>query len=383
MDAIRIVLASIKKADLDFNLINNGDRIALGVSGGKDSMALLFALSLYKRFSKIDFEIVPINIDLGFPDYNNQKMKEYCASLNLELIIADGKSVYPILKEQQRLQNKSMLPCSICSRMKKAIINKKAKELNCNKVSFAHHKTDAIETLFLNEIYGGRIATFEPKMFLENESITFIRPFIYIDEKEIIRLVKEKNIPIFPSNCPNDKKTKREDIKNLLLSLNKTYPASYDNFLTMLLNKEKFNIFFLHEENKVNNDGLYYKKITNFCKVFDENEYIKVPYEISKNSEHFHLYKNNELLGILLLTHIEKDYTIQKIWLKEEKYFIPFVFTLYWNISLKINPITFILKGKKYLLEAKKMKFENKKGSYILDMNPRNLDAYLKKEKII
>ena len=383
MDAIRIVLASIKKADLDFNLINNGDRIALGVSGGKDSMALLFALSLYKRFSKIDFEIVPINIDLGFPDYNNQKMKEYCASLNLELIIADGKSVYPILKEQQRLQNKSMLPCSICSRMKKAIINKKAKELNCNKVSFAHHKTDAIETLFLNEIYGGRIATFEPKMFLENEGITFIRPFIYIDEKEIIRLVKEKNIPIFPSNCPNDKKTKREDIKNLLLSLNKTYPASYDNFLTMLLNKEKFNIFFLHEENKVNNDGLYYKKITNFCKVFDENEYIKVPREISKNSEHFHLYKNNELLGILLLTHIEKEYTIQKIWLKEEKYFIPFVFTLYWNISLKINPITFILKGKKYLLEAKKMKFENKKGSYILDMNPRNLDAYLKKEKII
>ena len=226
-------------------------------------------------------------------------------------------------------------------------LNKKAKELNCNKVSFAHHKTDAIETLFLNEIYGGRIATFEPKMFLENESITFIRPFIYIDEKEIIRLVKEKNIPIFPSNCPNDKKTKREDIKNLLLSLNKTYPASYDNFLTMLLNKEKFNIFFLHEENKVNNDGLYYKKITNFCKVFDENEYIKVPREISKNSEHFHLYKNNELLGILLLTHIEKDYTIQKIWLKEEKYFIPFVFTLYWNISLKINPITFILKGKK------------------------------------
>lgn len=383
MDAIRIVLASIKKADLDFNLINNGDRIALGVSGGKDSMALLFALSLYKRFSKIDFEIVPINIDLGFPEYNNQKMKEYCASLNLELIIADGKSVYPILKEQQRLQNKSMLPCSICSRMKKAIINKKAKELNCNKVSFAHHKTDAIETLFLNEIYGGRIATFEPKMFLENEGITFIRPFIYIDEKEIIRLVKEKNIPIFPSNCPNDKKTKREDIKNLLLSLNKTYPASYDNFLTMLLNKEKFNIFFLHEENKVNNDGLYYKKITDFCKVFDENEYIKVPREISKNSEHFHLYKNNELLGILLLTHIEKDYTIQKIWLKEEKYFIPFVFTLYWNISLKINPITFILKGKKYLLEAKKMKFENKKGSYILDMNPRNLDAYLKKEKII
>lgn len=383
MDAIRIILASIKKADSDFNLINDKDRIAIGVSGGKDSMALLYALSLYKRFSKIDFEIIPINIDLGFPNYNELPIKEYCASLGLDLIVADGKSVYEILKEQQRLQNKTMLPCSICSRMKKAIINKKANELNCNKVSFAHHKTDAIETLFLNEIYGGRIATFEPKMFLENEGITFIRPFIYIDEKEIIRLVKEKNIPIFPSNCPNDKKTKREDIKQLLLSLNKTYPASYDNFLTMLSNKEKFNVFFLHEENKVNNSGLFYKKIIDFCKVFDEKAYIKVSDTISKNSEHFHLYQGDELVGIILLSHKEKAYTIEKIWVKTDNLFVPFVFKLYWNISLKINPITFSLKGRKYINEAKKLCFKKQKGSYLLDMNPRNLDAYLKKQNLI
>ncbi len=383
MDAIRIVLASIKKADNDFNLINNNDRIAIGVSGGKDSMALLYALSLYKRFSKINFEIVPINIDLGFPEYDEKPIRDYCSSLNLDLVVADGKSVYPILKEQQKLQNKTMLPCSICSRMKKAIINKKAKELNCNKVSFAHHKSDAIETLFLNEIYGGRIATFEPKMFLENEGITFIRPFIYIDEKEIIRLVKEKNIPIFPSHCPNDKKTKREDIKNILLGLNKAYPSSYDNFLTMLSNKEKFNIFFLHEENKVNDNGLYYKKIVDFCRVLDEKHYFKVSDDISKSSEHFHLYDGDELLGILLLSSKDKTYTIEKIWLKEDKYFIPFVFKLYWNISAKINPITFILKGKKYLNEAKKLYFKKQKGSYQLDMNPRNLDAILKKENLI
>ena len=117
MDAIRIVLASIKKADNDFNLINNNDRIAIGVSGGKDSMALLYALSLYKRFSKINFEIVPINIDLGFPEYDEKPIRDYCSSLNLDLVVADGKSVYPILKEQQKLQNKTMLPCSICSRM--------------------------------------------------------------------------------------------------------------------------------------------------------------------------------------------------------------------------------------------------------------------------
>ena len=383
MDAIRIILASIKRADEDFNLISDGDRIALGVSGGKDSMALLYTLSLYKKFSKINFEIIPINIDLGFPNYESKEMEEYCASLGLKLIIADGKTVYEILEEQRKLQNKNLLPCSICSRMKKAIINKKAKELNCNKVSFAHHKSDAIETLFLNELYGGRIATFEPKMFLENEAITFIRPFIYIDEKEIIRLIKEKGIPIFPSNCPNDKKTKREDIKNIILSLNKDFPSSYDNFLTMLENEEQFNVLFLHRENKVNNNGLYYKKIVEFCKVFEEFEYLKTPLEISKKSTHYHLYLTNELVGILLLTNKEKHYVIENIWLKEDAYFIPFVFKLYWNISKKVNPITFSLKKRKYFKEARRMHFENKNGSYVLSMNPRNLDALLKKENLI
>ena len=383
MEAIRIVLASMKKADLEYNLISDNDRIALGVSGGKDSMALLFSLALYKRFSKINFEIIPINIDLGFPNYDSKPIEEYCSSLGLKLIIADGKSVYPILKEQQKLQNKKLLPCSICSRMKKAIINKEAEKLNCNKVSFAHHKTDAIETLFLNEIYGGRIATFEPKMLLENENIVFIRPFIYVDEKTIIRLVKEKNIPIFPSNCPNDKKTKREDIKNLISTINKDYPSSFDNFLTMLTNEEKFNIFFLHKENKVNNKGLFYKKITDFCGIFDEINKINVDIETSKNSEHFHLFLNNQVVGMLLLSHIDKAYKIEDIYLENENYFIPFVFTLYWNISMKINPVSFTLVSDKYLSQAMKMHFENKKGSYVLDMNPRNLDALLKREKII
>ena len=383
MDAIRIVLASMKKADRTYNLINNGDKIALGISGGKDSMALLYALTLYRRFSHIDFEIVPINIDLGFPGYENQEMKAYCKSLGLDLIIADGKSVYEILKEQKRIQNKKILPCSICSRMKKAIINKKAKELNCNKVSFAHHKSDAIETLFLNEIYGGRIATFEPKMFLENEKITFIRPFIYIDEKEIIRLVKEKNIPTFSSHCPNDKKTKREDIKNLISSLNSDYPSSYDNFLTMLNNEDKMDIFFFHEEHKVNDSNLYFKKIVDFCRVLDEKQYIKVTDSISKKSTHYHLYKDNQLIGILLLSKNERNFKLESVYLEKEKYFIPFVFTLYREISQKVNPISFIYNGHKYKNEAKKMKFVNKKGSLVLEMNPDNLDVYLKKNKFI
>ena len=151
----------------------------------------------------------------------------------------------------------------------------------------------------------------------------------------------------------------------------------------MLTNEEKFNIFFLHNENKVNNKGLFYKKITDFCGVFDEINKISVGIETSKNSEHFHLFLNNQIVGMLLLSHVDKAYKIEDIYLENENYFIPFVFTLYWNISMKINPISFTLASDKYLSQAMKMHFENKKGSYVLDMNPRNLDAFLKREKII
>ena len=106
MDAIRIVLSSIKRADFDYNLINDGDRIALGVSGGKDSMLLLYSLILYKKYSKIDSSIVPININLGFKDYNNEELSSYVKSLGLDLVIADGRSVYEILSAQQILQKK-------------------------------------------------------------------------------------------------------------------------------------------------------------------------------------------------------------------------------------------------------------------------------------
>ena len=220
-------------------------------------------------------------------------------------------------------------------------------------------------------------------MFLENEKITFIRPFIYIDEKEIIRLVKEKNIPTFSSHCPNDKKTKREDIKNLISSLNSDYPSSYDNFLTMLNNQDKMDIFFLHEQHKVNDSNLYFKKIVDFCRVLDEKQYIKVPDSISKKSTQYHLYKDNQLIGILLLSKNERIFKLESVYLEKDKYFIPFVFTLYREISQKVNPISFIYNGHKYKNEAKKMKFANKKGSLVLEMNPDNLDAYLKKNKFI
>ncbi|MFA5283843.1 MAG: GNAT family N-acetyltransferase [Bacilli bacterium] len=237
MKAIRIILADIRKADKKFSLFHHGDRIAIGVSGGKDSLTLLYALHLYRKFSKVDFTIIPVTIDLGFDGFDATKIKEYCSTLNLELHVDDARFVYQVLKEKQGRDKH--LPCAICSRMKKAAINKMAKELDCNKVAFAHHANDAIETLFMNEIFGSRIATFEPKMLLERAGIEFIRPLCLASEEDIIRCAKEERLPVLPIVCPADKKTSREDIKNMLKKLYKIYPFAQENFLTMLSNFEQ------------------------------------------------------------------------------------------------------------------------------------------------
>ena len=260
MKAIRTVLACIRKADNTYNLINHGDKIIVGLSGGKDSVALLYTLSLYQKFSHTDFTLQPVMLDLGFDNFDPSKMEQYCESLGLKLIVHDSKEVYKILKAKQEGPH---LPCSICSRMKKAAINKVANELGYNKVAFAHHADDAVETLLMNEIYGARIATFSPKMHLENADIDFIRPFTLVREKDIIRLVKEENLPVSTSTCPADKHTRREDIKQLLEGIYKTYPEAKDNFLTMLSNYEKEDLWGKEIFYQINNDGLSLKPVLN------------------------------------------------------------------------------------------------------------------------
>ena len=260
MKAIRTVLACIRKADNTYNLINHGDKIVVGLSGGKDSVSLLYCLSLYQKFSHTDFTVQPVMLDLGFDNFNPSLMEEFCSSLGYKLIVHDSREVYKILKIKQ---DGPHLPCSICSRMKKAAINKVAKELGFNKVAFAHHADDAVETLFMNEINGARIATFSPKMHLENADIDFIRPFLLVREKDIIRLIKEENLPVSTSTCPADKHTRREEIKNLLNDIYKQYPESKDNFLTMLSNYEKEDLWGKEIYYQINNDGLCLKPVVN------------------------------------------------------------------------------------------------------------------------
>lgn len=239
---LRDVLGRIKKADEDYKLIEDGDTIAVGVSGGKDSLLLLYSLNAYKRMCEKTkkFEIVGIHIKMGFPNMDPTPMETYFKNLNIRFECVPSQA-YEIL--QANIQNNGRLPCSICSKIKKAVVIESAKEFGCNKVAFAHHSEDAIETLAMNMIFGGRIATFKPKMYLDRSEITFIRPFVYVREKLIVKSFNKLDIPIVTSTCPNDKHTERENMKSMLRDLYKKYPMAEDNFLLMLHNLEKLDLW--------------------------------------------------------------------------------------------------------------------------------------------
>ena len=331
MKAIRTVLACIRKADQQYNLINHGDKILIGLSGGKDSVVLTYALSLYQKFSHTDFTIQPVMLDLGFPGFNPYEMNKFCESLGLKLMVVDNTDVYRILQIQQK--DHEHLPCSICSRMKKASMNKVAKEIGFNKVSFAHHADDAIETYMMNTLFGGRIASFAPKMHLERADITFIRPLINVRESDIVKLVKEENLPVLSSGCPANMHTRREDMKNLLKEIYHSYPVAKDNLLTMLSNYEKEDVWGKEIFYQVNQDGLTLKPVVtamDMMHVLDIRNRVFVigqncPYDIEvvpseeKEAKHFLIYKKDTPIGTIRYRQTgDREFKLERFAVLEE-----------------------------------------------------------------
>ena len=243
MKYLRRVLAYIRKADEKYDLIQKGDRIVIGVSGGKDSLCLLKSLAIYGFFANKEFTLLPVTLDLGFPGFDPGPIKDYAASLGLSLIVEDCHDVFEILRIQSKGKR---LPCSICSRMKKAAINEAANRLQANKVAFAHHVDDAIETAFMNLIHGGRVATFEPKMRLERANITFIRPLCECFESDLSGMAREENLPVAARVCPNDGETERQWAKDWLSKLYASRPDAHLNAANALSNLEAFNLPMSH-----------------------------------------------------------------------------------------------------------------------------------------
>lgn len=234
------ILRDIRKADQDYAMIEDGDRIAVGVSGGKDSMVLLTALHMYSKFQGKNFTVVGIHINLGFPNMDFTPVHTFCEELGIEYH-DEPSQVYEILK--RNLDKNGDLKCSLCSKFKKATVIEAAKKYNCNKVAFGHHSDDAVETLLMNAIHGGRIATFRPKMYLSRTEMTFIRPLIYSFEQDILRAQRKNNIPFVQSTCPNDGYTERQDMKDMLKEFYHKYPMARDNFVYMLHNEEQIDLW--------------------------------------------------------------------------------------------------------------------------------------------
>jgi len=232
------ILGNIRKADADFNMIEEKDKIAIGVSGGKDSMILLYALHLYQKFAPVKFEIVGITLKLGFSGMDFDPVIDFCRKQEIEYHMVETK-VFEILK--RKADARGRLACSLCSKFKKGLLIQKAVELGCNKVSMGHHADDAVETMMMNMIHNGYISTFKAKMYMDESKITFIRPLIYCYERDIIKIAR-KYVPIVPSTCPMDKNTEREEVKELLAEIYRTYPTARANMLNAIKNVDRVSL---------------------------------------------------------------------------------------------------------------------------------------------
>lgn len=225
------LLSLTRRAVDDYHMIEPGDKIAIGISGGKDSLTLLYALHGLKRFYPVPFELCAVTVDLGFDNLNLDKIKELCASLEVEYHIIKT-DIGRIIFEDRKESN----PCSLCAKMRKGALNDAMKATGCNKVAYAHHKDDVVETMMMSLIYEGRFHTFRPVTYLDRTGITVIRPLIYMKEADVIGFVHKYDIPVVKSPCPADGHTKREYVKNLVREINREAPGVRERMFTAIQN---------------------------------------------------------------------------------------------------------------------------------------------------
>ena len=219
-----------RQAINDFQMIQNDDKIAIGVSGGKDSLALLYALSGLQKFIPEKIEIVAITVDLGFGNFDTESVKNLCGKLGIQYHVVKTQ-IADILKA--KIKEGSF--CSLCAKMRKGALNNFAKELGCNKIAYAHHKDDFIETMLLSLFYEGQFFSFPPVKYYEDVDLTVIRPLLYVPEKDIIGFQNKMTLQSIKNPCPFDKNTKREYVKNLLRQIKKDNPEIQQKMFNAIL----------------------------------------------------------------------------------------------------------------------------------------------------
>ena len=214
MDNTKLLLSYARRAVDDYEMIDEGDKIAVGVSAGKDSLALLVALAQMRRFYPKKFSLIAITVDMGFEGMDLTPIKEFCEKLDVEYHVVPtqiSKIIFDVRKEKN--------PCSLCAKMRRGALHTAAKELGCNKVALGHHFDDVVETFMLNLFYEGRLGCFQPVTYLSRIDLRLIRPLIYMPEKDVRYFASKTELPVIKSPCPADKNTERERMKELLHNL--------------------------------------------------------------------------------------------------------------------------------------------------------------------
>ena len=214
MENIKRVLSHTRRAIDDYEMRKSGDKIAVGVSAGKDSLTLLCAMAELRRFYPIPFELCAITVDMGFEGADFTPIADFCRELGVEYHIVPtqiSKVIFDVRKEKN--------PCSLCAKMRRGALYNYAKEIGCTSVALGHHFDDVVETFMLNLFFEGRLGCFQPVTYLSNTDIYLIRPMIYMPEKDVRYFASKTELPIIKSPCPADGNTEREEMKKLLANL--------------------------------------------------------------------------------------------------------------------------------------------------------------------
>lgn len=215
---MRKMQSAVRRAITDFNLIEDNDAVAVGVSGGKDSLTLLYVLAAMRVYMPQKFTIKALMLDLGYK-CDTSEFERFCEKIDVECIIKQtdiANVVFDVRHEKN--------PCSLCAKMRRGALNELSVESGCNKVALGHHFDDVIETFYMSLIYEARLSCFDAKSYLDRVGVTVIRPLIYIEEKDIINFAEREKLPIIHNPCPADGFTKRQYVKNLLADLERDNP---------------------------------------------------------------------------------------------------------------------------------------------------------------
>ncbi|MFA5561247.1 MAG: ATP-binding protein [Eubacteriales bacterium] len=240
MKEMQRILSFTRRALSDYEMIRPHDKIAVGLSGGKDSLTLLTALAALRRFYPVPFELCAITVNVGFPDSDFSRLTAYCESLGVPLRVVDtdiARVVFDIRREPN--------PCALCAKMRRGALHRAAREMGCTRVALGHHFDDVVVTFMLNLFFEGRLGCFSPVTYLSNTELYLIRPLLYAKEKDIRQYVRQAGLPVTPSCCPEDKHTERERMTQLLHELEKSYPGLRHRLYTALCkgNIDGFRLF--------------------------------------------------------------------------------------------------------------------------------------------